>query len=135
MGKGDTLKIHLRTIYSAYRKSKSDNTSFNLWNRHGEIAFHVSFRRHDQEIIFNAWSGGRWGTECRIDFPQKLKDEVPLDLDIVYHGEGFYIVTLDRAVSVNVDPCDPPNSLTYRASDGAMFGQNVDGDLSWYELE
>ncbi|OJK04267.1 hypothetical protein ASPACDRAFT_1885677 [Aspergillus aculeatus ATCC 16872] len=134
----DCLRIDLDQIWSGHRGNKNDNNSFNLYNRFGEIAFHISFRRHDQTIRFNAYSRGRgWGDESWLPFPKWISDERPFKMFITYQSQGSYIVNCDFCVQVDVDPCEPPNSLTYRSSNDndAMFGQNVNTELQYYQDE
>ncbi|KAF3405606.1 Cyanovirin-N [Talaromyces pinophilus] len=135
-----SLTIKLRNIYSGHRGSKNDNNNFNLYDRRGQIAFHISFRRHDQTIRFNSYSRGTgWGPEGWINFSQQLKDEKPIDMLIQRRGEGSsWIVDIgDGPYLVDVYPCDLPNSLTYRSSNNndSMFGQNVGAEIEFWEEE
>ncbi|KAL3489536.1 hypothetical protein BJX62DRAFT_239068 [Aspergillus germanicus] len=122
------------TIHPVHR-GKGDNNAFNLWNARGQIALHLSFRRHDQSIRINIWGSSRgWGDEIWVEFPQVLIDEtVPFNLGISYYGEGSFGVHIGAMGmgDVEVDPYGSPDSFTYRVSDtnDAMFGESVDTAL------
>ncbi|KAH8820095.1 hypothetical protein F5884DRAFT_762844 [Xylogone sp. PMI_703] len=105
-----------------------DNTSFNLWNKHGDIALQVSFRRKDQTIRLNSASGSSgWGNESIIPFPSSIAQErnVVMKINLVLDG-SYWLYLDDDSWSINVQPKGPPNSITYRGGSDAMFGQNVD---------
>jgi hypothetical protein len=136
MQQGDSLDITLSAIWSGKgHRGKSDNNAFNLWNARGQIALHLSFRRHDQSIRINSWGSSRgWGDEQWAEFPQVLIDETtPLNVGVTYYGEGSFGVHIGAMGmgDVEVDPYGAPDSFTYRVSDtnDPMFGESVDTAL------
>jgi hypothetical protein len=138
MERGDSLSITLSAIYSGKgHRGKSDNNAFNLWNARGQIALHLSFRRHDQSIRINSydsWHG--WGDEIWAAFPDNLVDETtPLNVGISYYASGSYGVHIGSLGmgELDVDAYEAPNSFTYRVSDtnDAMFGESVETALNY----
>ncbi|CEL09358.1 hypothetical protein ASPCAL12495 [Aspergillus calidoustus] len=133
MQHGDSVVITVNSIWSAKgHRGKGDNNSFNLWNARGEIALHLSFRRHDQSIRINAWgSSSGWGDELWAAFPENLVDEkTPLNIGVSYYSSGSYGVHFGALGmgDVEVDAYEAPDSFTYRVSDtnDPMFGESVD---------
>jgi hypothetical protein len=96
----------------------------------------LSFRRHDQNIVVNTYSDGNWGEEQLIDFPPVIVQEKPFDLRITYWDSGNYVLSFDNySYELYVTELEGPDSLTYRSNveNDAMFGQNVDAEVEWFE--
>ncbi|KAL5336537.1 hypothetical protein BJX70DRAFT_400483 [Aspergillus crustosus] len=133
MNENDTLvHCYLNSYSSSHRSSKNDNTSFNLYERSGRICLHISFRRHTQRVIFNEMINGHWGDERYIDFPDDIKDERSVDLQIWYDGGSSSTVVFNTD-GWQVPFGGPADSLTYRANneDDAMFGDSLLAQFSW----
>ena len=74
-----------------------DNTNVNFYNAGGNNILHISFRRAEQQIVFNtAPEGYNWEQEERVALPELRSNNTFI---IVYdHGNRYQIIINGRTV-------------------------------------
>ncbi|KAJ5175788.1 uncharacterized protein N7482_001665 [Penicillium canariense] len=70
---------------------KNDMTQISITDAANNIIFHISIRRGQSEIIFNAKLRGAWGVEERINLDHRFRAEEGASVMIHDQGEGFEV--------------------------------------------
>ncbi|KAJ5173461.1 uncharacterized protein N7500_001392 [Penicillium coprophilum] len=68
-----------------------DMTQISIMDAEKDIILHISIRRAQGEIIFNAKIGGSWGPEKRIDIDRRFSSKDGATILIHDQGEGFEV--------------------------------------------
>ncbi|KGO51768.1 Concanavalin A-like lectin/glucanases superfamily [Penicillium expansum] len=68
-----------------------DMTQISIMDAENDTIFHISIRRAQGQIIFNAKFGGSWGEEERIDIDRRFNSEDGATILIHDQGDGFEV--------------------------------------------
>ncbi|KAJ5200889.1 hypothetical protein N7449_005692 [Penicillium cf. viridicatum] len=68
-----------------------DMTQISIMDAENDTIFHISIRRAQGQIIFNAKIGGSWGEEERINITRRFDSEDGATILIHDQGEGFEV--------------------------------------------
>ncbi|CAI7673953.1 unnamed protein product [Penicillium viridicatum] len=68
-----------------------DMTQISIMDAENDTIFHISIRRTQGQIIFNAKIGGSWGEEERINISRRFDSEDGATILIHDQGEGFEV--------------------------------------------
>lgn len=68
-----------------------DMTQISIMDADNDTIFHISIRRAQGQIIFNAKIGGSWGEEERINIAHRFDSEDGATILIHDQGEGFEV--------------------------------------------
>lgn len=68
-----------------------DMTQISIMDAENDTIFHISIRRAQGQIVFNAKIGGSWGEEERINIARRFDSEDGATILIHDQGEGFEV--------------------------------------------
>jgi hypothetical protein len=99
----------------------SDMTQLSITNEAGDTVFHISIRRTQGVIIFNAKpASGQWGPEVKVPLERRFKENDEATILIHDQGEGYEIFTdwthvqwFEKRIKATV-----PKAIHYGLSDG-----------------
>lgn len=71
--------------------NSTDMTQISITDAENDILLHISIRRNQGQIKFNAKIGGSWGDEERIDINRRFTSEDGATISIHDQGDGFEV--------------------------------------------